>query len=753
VSFADLLEQLSGFLRRHYPIFVFIITCALGLGLLYLFTAPPRYTANAMLMIDSSRVRILQQQREALGDVPLDTAQVETQLEVLKSDNIGLSVIKELHLGDDPEFTGSGGVFGAVIRFLDELFGQPDTGTSEFRRSRRSLDTFLRQRSITRVGRTYVIDIGFTSLVPSHAASIANAIADAYIVDQLEAKYEATRRASVWLQDRIKELRTQASAADLAVLEYKEKNNIVDTGGGPGPNGTGGRLIGDQQVAELSTQLSNARATTAEAKAKLDRTDEMKKDELPDAALADSLHNEVINRLRTQYLDLRSREAIWSARYGANHVAAVNLRTQMVQMRKSMSDEIGRIAESYKSDYEIAKAREEALEKNLASLVSGTQLTNRDRLGLRELESNAQVYHTIYDGFLQRYMEALQQQSFPITEARIISPAAPPTKKSSPQAVLTLAIAMVVGAILSFGMAFWREASDRVFRTARQVENILRVNCLAVLALIKPSVSGVPAGNGGASTVSATSSQKTNNLIDVRDKILRQVVEAPLSSFAEGFRSIKVAADINGAVTEQRVIGVTSTLPHEGKSTVSNNFAQSVAQGGKRVILIDCDLRNPTLSRRLARDAKAGLLEVLAGKIDLSQAVYSDSGTGLAFLPAVLESRLAHTSEILASDAFKRLIAKLRDTYDYVVVDFSPLAPVIDVRATTQIIDSYIYVIEWGKTRMNLVQDQLNRSPELYERLLGVVLNKANVRLLQRHEYYYGKTYHKKYYGAYGYGE
>jgi uncharacterized protein involved in exopolysaccharide biosynthesis len=172
-----------------------------------------------------------------------------------------------------------------VIRFLDEFFGHPDAGTSEFQRSRRSLNIFLDQRSIARVGRTYVIDIGFTSLSPEHAASIANGIADAYIVDQLEAKYEATRRASVWLQERIKELRSQASAADLLVLEYKEKNNIVDTGGGPGPNGTGSRLIGDQQVSELSTQ-GNARACRRKRK-QSSILDEMKKDNLPDAAVAD----------------------------------------------------------------------------------------------------------------------------------------------------------------------------------------------------------------------------------------------------------------------------------------------------------------------------------------------------------------------------------------------------------------------------------------------------------------------------------
>jgi succinoglycan biosynthesis transport protein ExoP len=181
-----------------------------------------------MLLIDSSKLRILHQQDAPVGDVPIDTAQVETQVEILKSENIGLSVIKDLKLTDDPEFAGSGGgLIGNILGFLSSPKVQSETALT-----RHVLATFLAKRAIARVGRTYVLDIGYTSLNPARSAAIANAIADAYIVDQLESKYQATRRASVWLQDRIKELREQASAADRAVLDYKEKNRIVAVGGG-----------------------------------------------------------------------------------------------------------------------------------------------------------------------------------------------------------------------------------------------------------------------------------------------------------------------------------------------------------------------------------------------------------------------------------------------------------------------------------------------------------------------------------------
>jgi succinoglycan biosynthesis transport protein ExoP len=779
-SLSEIAESTSAFVRRQFPIFVFIFACAIGLGLVYLLTTPASYTSHAMLLIDSSKLRILQQEAP-MGDVPIDTAQVETQVEILKSENIGLSVIKDLKLTDDAEFAGSGGGLVGRILGLFEPKAQSETGLT-----RQALATFLAKRSITRVARTYVLDIGYTSLNPARSANIANAIADAYIVDQLESKYQATRRASGWLQDRIKELRKQASDADRAVLDYKEKNNIVAVGGNSGSSSP--RLLGEQQLEELNTQLGSARSAAEDAKARLERVTEVLKKDVPEATVTDTLHSEVINRLRNNYLDMAGKEAIWSARYGPNHLAAVNLRTQMAELRRSILDELGRIAQGYKSDYEIAKTRIEGLERNLQNLVANSKVINRDRLGLTDLESTAKVYHTIYDNFLQRYMEAIQQQSFPITEARVISAAAAPQSKSGPHTSVVLGIAGAFGLLLSFGAALAREAIDRVFRTARQVEASLHVRCLAVLPLLvrpkssnkEPSVAARKRGSvGGLEPIAGPSvvsshderpipqvqqvgmenlSQLIQSELSRKDSALqldnlsmkrlivpnrpfmRQVIEEPLSAFAEAFRSIKVAADIRGS----HVIGITSTVPAEGKSTVSSNLAELMAHAGKRVIVLDGDLRNPSLTKALAPHSKAGLLEVLNRKIALEDAIYVDKDTNLHFLPAVvMNSGLAYTNEVLGSDSFKDFVDGLRKNYDYVIIDFSPIAPVVDVRTTTQVIDSYIYVIQWGSTQKNLVQHQLSSFPGLYDRLLGVVLNKANVRVLERYETYYGKNYYR----------
>lgn len=717
--------------RRQFPTMVAIVSACVIVALLYLFTTAPLFTSTASMVIDTRKVQLFQQQ-SLLGDVAVDSATVETQVEILKSENISLAVIRDQHLIDDPEFTGvGGGLLGAVMDFIGNLFSDGHA-QSEFEQTRKALERFEKNRTIKRLGLTYVMEIGFTSKDPVKAARIANAIADAYIVDSLEAKYQATRRASVWLQDRIKELRTQASAAQKAVVDFKTANNIVDSGG---------RLMNEQQLAEVNSQLVMAHAATAEAKARMDRINDILKQEIPDASVADALKNETIVKLRGQYVDMASKESIWSMKYGSDHLAAVNLRRQMAEIKKNIIDELKRIQESYKSDYDIAMTREEAIKSSLANVVSESQLTNQAQIQLRELESGAQSYQAMYDNFLQRYMESVQQQSFPITEARVISAATTPLVKSYPKTLIILAASLFGGLLLSFGAAMVRELSDNVFRTTGQVEQVLGANCIAFLPAL--SVSREPAGFGGKFA------RKSNPQPD----LLRYVVDNPLSRFSEAIRSLKVAVDLNSIVRENRVLATTSTLPNEGKSTVSTNLAQLMAHSGAKVILVDADLRNPSLSRALLPNAQAGLVDVIAQKARLEDVLTVDPATGLSILPAGTTSKLLHTNEILASKAMHELVSQLRTKFDYVVLDMPPMAPVVDVRVTSSFVDSYMFVVEWGRTKTDVVQHILRNAPEILDKLLGVVLNKADTKLLARYESYHGRYYYQKYYARYGYVE
>jgi polysaccharide biosynthesis transport protein len=758
ISPAELVASFRSFVWRQFPVvlFVTVLTTALGLG--YLLTAPPSYTARARMIIDTNKVHIFQGQ-PVFGETAIDTAMVDSQVEIMKSEKISLAVINRLHLTDDPEFVGNrAGLLGSAFGLVSNLFGS-DAPKSEFQLTRRATEEFARRLTVKRVGYTYIIDITFSSINPDRAAEIANAVADEYIVDQLDAKFQATRRAAVWLQDRLRDLREQASAAQRAVVEFKTQNNIVTTG-------SGGRLMDEQRVGELNSQLIVARTQMAEAKARLDRIEAVLRSNAPnvtvDATVADSLKDEVITKLRTQYLEMANREAEFAARYGSTHLAVINLRNQMREIRKSILDELGRIAESYKSDYAIAEQREQSIQKELSQAVGQSQTTNRAQVTLRELESTARSYQSLYDNFLQRYMESVQQQSFPITEARVVTPASRSLKKSWPNPTVVVSLSIFGGLIFGLGIARLRDLSDRVFRTSAQVEATLQANCLAVVPAIKFDKSkagprrhaGEPALNGDPKrrparpgTAASFSAPRT---IAGNDEVLSSLIDAPVSRFAESIRSIKVAVDMSKRSKASQVIGITSAVPNEGKSMIALSLARLMSHAGARVILLDCDLRNPALSRRLAPSAKSGLLEVMSGEPAFDQVTWLDPSTKLTFLPAIVKPHFLHTDEILASAAAKHLIDALRKVYDYVIVDLSPLIPIADVRTTAQLVDSYIFVVEWGRTKREVAKRALSEAPGVCESMLGVVLNKANINTLSRYEGY-GDLYNRKYYSRYGY--
>jgi succinoglycan biosynthesis transport protein ExoP len=729
-----------------------------------------------VIVIDTHKTQVLQQQSPFV-DLPIDSPTVDTQLEILRSENIAAAVIKDLHLTEDPEFAHPyAGLIGTVLNVVTGLFsfGSSDTGhvTPETRVMRSAIGVFDNGMTVKRVGLTYAIEIDFQSLSPQRAAQIANAVADAYVVDALEAKYQTTRRAAVWLQDRLKELREQSTNAERAVNEFKQKNGIVDSGG---------RLMNEQQLAELNSALIQAQAQTAEAKARLDRVTQILKSDDPDmvggfaATVTDTLHNDVITKLRQQYLDLAAKDSDWSKRYGRNHLAVVNVRNQMFEIRRNILDELRRIAETYKSDYEIAMAREQSVQKSLKEIVAQSQEVNGAQVTLHDLESSAQTYRALYDNFLQRYMESVQQQSFPISEARLITPASRPLWKSSPKTVLVLALASLGGLMFGFGVGFLREISDRVFRTTGQIKEHLDVDCLAIVPLIRttekepilgaafqksPSAAktkraiAIPGGGSLATQRGAALAQSADpvqRLISRENSLLRIAIDAPFSRFTESIRALKVAVDLSRIGRTNKVIALTSSLPNEGKSTVATTLAQVIAHAGNRALLVDCDLRNPSLTRKLAPGAQAGLLELIAGEARLDEVIWTDPATRLSFLPAVVQARLAHSSEILSSEATKKLFEALREVFDYIIVDLSPLAPVVDVRAMAHLVDSFLFVVEWGRTKIEVAEHSLTVASGVYENLLGVVLNKVDMSRLGRYESYRGNYYHNRYYARYGY--
>ncbi|OJW64577.1 MAG: protein tyrosine kinase [Afipia sp. 64-13] len=741
----DLVNYAIAFLRRQYALMVFVTVLAIGISLIYLRVTPPIYTAQVKVLFESPKAKFVQQQ-SMLAESPLDAAQLESQIQVIKSKAIATAVVDQLNLVNDPDFNAAAQPLQKLIGLVKGLFGatatrHDDKTSSEVKDG--VIAAFQDKLLASRVGMSNVIEVSYSSSSPQRAAEVANAVANTYIADQLNAKFEANRTARSWLQDRLRELGQQALTAERAVNAFKVQNNIV---------AAGGQLMDEQQVTDLNGRLVAARAQTTDTLARLNRFqailrhNENNNDANLDASISDALSSPIINNLRQQYLELSRRESDWSARFGRNHLAVVNLRTRMHDLRTSILEEVRRLSETAKSDYEVAKQRQEEIEKQLTQAVSQSRTTNSAEATMRELETRAKSYRSLYESFLQRYMGAVQQESFPITEARVISPASPPQSKSKPKASLVLALGILGGLALGTGLALLRDMLDRVFRTSAQVEAMLHMPCISLVPLLKDIEP-----KQLRSEQDRTDRASGQGLIERHSGVYWAASEMPLSRFAESIRAIKLAIDLNVTNPSNKVIGITSSLPNEGKSTIAAALAQLMAHAGTRIVVVDCDLRNPSLSRNLAPAANAGIVDVISGRSTLDQAICRDPKTNLAFLPATKKQPLFHTSEILSAASTKQLFDHLRATYDYIVVDLPPLAPIVDVRAIAPLMDCLVLAIEWGRTKTDVVQHALHTAPSLHPALIGAVLNKTDMQAIQRYDNYHRDYYSNEHFARYGY--
>src|SRR5262245_39895859 len=477
-EFIDL-ERLFAAAQRQVSIVILCALVSLAVGIAYLVAAIPAYSSFAYILIDANQSKIVDEM-SAVPSAPKDEAMMLTQVEILRSEKLAGEVVDSLHLAEDPAFmapsqtfiepvqSAINAVFGLPSRIL--RYFVPDTAPpvppSEDSLRTRAAYRLMGNLDVERVGKSYVLSVSYTSPDPRRATEITQAYADAYLSDQLESKYDATRRATGWLDNRIEDLRQTSIASDMAVQKYRAENNLL---------AVDGRLVSDQQLSQVSGELIQAQSETAKAKAKYDRIRSIIDRRDTTAVVSDALDSSLINSLRESYLNASRRESQISERYGANHQQAVNLRAEMAEYERQMFDELGRIAESYNNEYQVAKAREDALRSSLSEMSGVNANANETQVHLRELERQAESVRALYQTFLQRRQEALQQESFPITEARIIGPANPTGTPSQPRTLLVVAGFLVFGLAGGAAVGALREFRDRFFRTGDQVRQELEL--------------------------------------------------------------------------------------------------------------------------------------------------------------------------------------------------------------------------------------------------------------------------------------
>lgn len=390
---------------------------------------------------------------------------------------------------------------------------------------------------------------------------------------------------------------------------------------------------------------------------------------------------------------------------------------------------------------DIARSREEALQKSLDNLKRVSDDSGGDQVRLRELQREADANRTLYASFLARYKETSAQESLDLPDSRVVSKADVPISPSFPKTTLLLALALVGGVGFGCVLALAVDHFDRRVKSLRHAEEITGVPTLAAIPVIGPRELASRAIRGRRELKHYNPSTVRILPAAMQPPLMRYVLDEPTSLFAESVRAVRLAIQRASRTESTKTIMVSSSIDGEGKTTLAVNLAFSLAAVGMRTILVEGDLRNPEMSRSLCPRADAGVVEVASGQARFDHALLVDRTTGLAVLPSPPRQKTDRNSEFVFSEATSNILEQLRQHFDYVVIDAPPIIPLVDARALAEIADRVILTIRWDSTPRDVVAQALGALAPVYDRILGAVLTRVDMDRLRFYDYYRSSSY------------
>jgi capsular exopolysaccharide synthesis family protein len=714
----DVREVLRLLNRRKWQIAgIAGLVCALtGVVLLNL---TPQFRATSLVMLDTRKVKVTNTQ-DVLSGMSTDIAAVQTEIEVLKSASLLGRVVDKLRLDLDPEFGAAPpNALGQLVRTIRVYINQ-HVGIAPVAKEVRNVDDGPRARALVILsrglstaprGRSYVISVSVDSVDPAKARRIVDTLTDLYVIDQLQAKLDANKRATEFFNERLEELKRNVESSERAVAIFREKSGLTI-----GKDAT----VASQSLTELNTQLIQARAQRADRESRLIALRQAQKNPATLDGVTEVLGNPLIASLRAQEAEVGRRIGDLGQRYGDSHPRLLQARAEQAQIQGRIAAEVAKIIGSVQGDAEAAKAKEMQLQQQVDNLERQAGGLGQSEVELRQLQREAQSTRAVYEDFLKRFKELREQQDIQQPDARVLSAATVPPQPIFPRYTLTMSVALAAGMLLGAAFAGLIERLDGGFRTGEQIE---RMTGRPLLGMI-PSLSKLSLG---------------------RLPPARFAIEKPASGYSEALRSAYTALTLGSLDEPPKVILVTSSLPGEGKTTFVCSLAGLLARSSpeRKVIVVDCDMRRSSVLAALGRPVSGGTVDqYLAGEKGLDEILGRDEQSGVYYIAA--RNNTPNSAEILDSRAMANFIDILSKQFDLVFLDTPPVMAVSDARVAARLANYIIFLVKWEKTNREVVTNAMKLVRDLRKQV-GVVLSQVNIRRHSRYGYGDYGYYYSKY--------
>ncbi|WP_336096906.1 polysaccharide biosynthesis tyrosine autokinase [Roseovarius sp. CH_XMU1461] len=670
------LGQLLGTLWRGKLWIAIAMAVALLLGGYYAFvSAVPTYTSSATVALESRQDQVVDIESVVTG-LGGDQSTINTEVEVLRSRGLLEQVVERLDLTNDPEFNAAlreRSMFS--LGALLSLLRSSDEEVSERRVLDSVIDVLSDKVAISNIRNSYVFRITVTTEAPRKSALIANTVAEAYIRDQISVKFEKTAQATEWLSDQVSTLRLDLENAETELKSFSSSTDLIS------PEGL---FALNRQLKDLRDRKSNLTEAIAAQKAAVVNLETV--EGLSPEEKAQRANDPGLARLA---------EDIQNGVEGA----AESFETQYAVLLTRAQQEVLRL-----------EAQFEAVDTSIAELTERIETQSSELVRLQQLEREAQANGLIYEAFLSRLKETTVQQGIQQADSRILSQAVVPLSPSAPKKSMILALSLILGAMIGGAAVLIREMSQNTYRVAEALE---RNTGLTVIGQIPT----IPSRN--------------------RANVLQYLTDKPNSAAAEAVRNLRTSLLLANIDMPPRVIMSTSSIPGEGKTTQSISLAQNLSGLGKKVLLVEGDIRRRVFSEYFDIHDKPGFLSVLAGEASLQSAVTFNEQLQADILLG--ETSKVNAADLFSSDTFAQFLGTLRDAYDYVIIDTPPVLAVPDARVIGQHVDAILYTVKWDSTTHRQVNDGLKSLANVNLKVTGLVLSQIDQRGMKR--YGYGDSY------------